>query len=274
MLYTPQLELLIMATVGALLLFVGTPVIYGIYCATNEWKELHIERTGTSVVPITEMFKDSPTLSSCVTGLGSTLLFMGIACLLVSRIPMKVQLRARDQGLGLCGVGTASVWVVIATSIADKSPSAKSYYWVHYIAASLFIVTALWMLWLAHDLCTWSIGQLAQHGRGGEGDASTTPSTEADPIVIIRPKRKVLTRDEYTRMSIAAAGIMPCLVLGILGGLVALIGMLGRESTRSYRWYPAIAVGELMVLFMCGVGYSMSAYCYWMIEEFSVNMVI
>lgn len=210
--YSSQIELLLMTMIGATLLFIVTPIQYGYYCATNDSKGLYVALTGSPLVPLTTMFKEWPTLSSCVTGAGSTLMFTGFACIIALRIPLHVDLAARDLALVLCAAASVSMWVVIATSFRDETVP-PSMFWLHAASAAVLMVSTLWLVHTGHELCVWAMLQLRPE------DVKSAATT-----IIIRPKRP-LTASEYSAMELAATGIRLSFLLGVAGFMVAAVGM-------------------------------------------------
>lgn len=119
----------------------------------------------TPVPVISSMFEEWPLVSSCVVGMGATLMFMGIICIGVSDLaaPGGSNATLRNALVALCALCTVSIWMSMA-SVADTSDlvaGGGAGRWLHVGATGAFVVFSIALLFVL-----WWI--LSKFGRAGK----------------------------------------------------------------------------------------------------------
>lgn len=230
--YVPQRHLLCVLLAGSIMSFIGTPIMYVVYAATEY--ELYSPRRGPLPI-ITDMFGDWPLLSHAVTGVGLTLLFSGLVATSIARIPLDVTFTPRTTIVEFSIIGQMSLWLLLPTS--HRFPEGTEVgAWIHYASTFALMGSSIYVLYQAAVVCLFF----------------------ADALVDERIKR-------YAWVGTACVWIA---VVGIAGATVTggLAAVMGRAGAPQYLW-SMMAVFELMVLGLGGVGYFFVIYAYEQIER-------
>ena len=159
--FVPQLYLLVMMTLGSLLAFVGTPVMYVAYAATQQ--ELYLSRNSPLPI-ITNMFCDWPMLSSAVTGVGLSLLFSGMAATAIARIPLEVKFAPRTAIIEFSILGQVALWLLIPSSMGVAPAYQDAVSLVHYGATFLLMASSIYALYQAANVCVYFAEVLGMDG--------------------------------------------------------------------------------------------------------------
>lgn len=232
--FTPQLYLLVLMTMGSVMAFVATPCMYIAYAVTQ--RELYQSRS--SPLPIvTNMFCDWPLASSCVTGLGLTLLFTGMAATAVARIPLDIRFKPRTRIMELAILGQVGVWILLPTSVPTRGEGQEYIWWMHYGATFLLMASSVYALYQAANVCVFF--------------------------------SEVLDRKDWHMQGLAKAAVylVYVAVVGIVATLVSGGYLAVAHSPADHPMRLVLALGELTVLGFAGAGYFMIIYVYAGIED-------
>lgn len=279
---TQQSELLFILTVGSLLVYGGTPILYACYAATQSDKYSHRR---TPLPLLTDMFGDWPLSSSAVVGVGITLLFTGLIATAIARIPPTlVPFHPRTKVVRYAAVTQASIWLVISSS-AHYPAGDDVMDWVHNISTFVFMVSTVYMLFMVLSLCNFFVkcifSELAARQREYGSQAATMEAwSRAETL-------RTTASWARTCLWIAAAGVLGatvCVSVIALGDWKPpdAVGTTGTPKTtpspqqsRQYSsssfapqalWQSLVAC-ELVILFFSGLGYGLVIYTYDGIEK-------
>ncbi len=230
--YVPQRRLLYVLLAGSIMSFIGTPIMYVVYAATEY--ELYSPRRGPLPV-VTDMFGDWPLLSHAVTGIGLTLLFSGLIATSIARIPLDVKFTPRTTIVEFSVVGQLSLWLLLPTS--HRFPAGTEVgSWIHYASTFALMGSSIYVLYQAAVVCLFFA------------------------YVLVDPKIMWYSWAGTACVWLAVVGIVGATVTG---GLTA---VMGRQDAPQYLW-PLMAVFELVVLGFGGIGYFLVIYAYDQIEK-------
>ena len=232
------------------MLYIGTPVIYAWFAYTFKQRDLYMDLTGAPLPAISNMFEEWPLLSSFFTGLGATLMFLGAACMLVSRIPFDTAFFLRDRFVVLGSVAVSSIWLSIS-SAADRSLP-RSMSWVHVGSTASFVIASLWSLYTVFQIFRHFCRQLLTR----------------DSLLLmtdLRSRQKHV--DDLQSIMAAIKWIRIFFVLASISGVLVVIAVAVQNTEETAMWvYPLLATSELATLEFCGLGCVLAVYSYWAMD--------
>lgn len=252
--YTPQSDLLFLLILGSSLVFIGTPVIYAWYAATQS---AAYSKRRTPLPLLTDMFGDFPLLSSAIVGVGITMLFTGLIATAIARIPFSVQFHPRTKLVRYSVLVQISVWLVVPSSSLYPAGS-DAMDWVHNISTFVFMVSTVYMLFVALGLCTFFVQAIRD----------IVPEDDENDLPALEDVESLQGTATAARVClwIAAAGVLGATIsvcVIAFGGWGETAE--GQSKAPQYLWQILVAC-ELAILLFCGLGYGLVIYTYAGIE--------
>lgn len=204
---------------------------------------------------VSTMFEEWPFLSACITGLGSTLMFMGLACVAVMSIDTDSKFYLRDVLLVLCALDVCSIWISI-TSASDKYLSSMDSGWTHVVATGLFVVLSLGTLFVMYLILKHFLLKLQD-----DSDAKT--------LLLMGDKTKVAYDGQWLHIYSSVQWVKYFFVLACLSGLLVLIASVTEKAMpNDVVVHNMLLFTELITLELCGAASAAAVYSYTLMQPF------
>lgn len=257
--YQKESDLLSFLIIGSFLVFAGTPVLYVLY-STSEYETYSSRRTPLPL--LTDMFGDWPWLSSVVVGLGITILFTGLLGTAIAKIPRTSALfRHRVIIVRYSVIAQISAWMVIPANQAYINGN-EVFYWIHSIAAFVFVCSAIYVLFVCIQLCNFFVQTIVDIALAVpmQGDSCEEENSRNRWMIFLENGMMMRSSSFWAQMCLWVA------IVALIGATVSVVvigsGDWGHTTGSKLHMAPQylwqiLAVCELCILLFAGIAYAL-----------------